>query len=254
MLELKNLTKKFQVIPVVNDVSFSVKPGETVGYLGPNGAGKSTTIKMLAGLLNPTEGEILYNGKNIKKIIYEYKQKIGYVPENSEIYPHLSAFDYLMMVGRLRKIPKKKLKTKTIELLRLFNLSIEMDMEIASYSKGMIQKVLISSAIMHNPEILLLDEPLNGLDVTTALVIRDLVKKLSKKGKIIIYSSHILEIVEKICRRVIILHKGSIVADDTVSKLRNLMKLPSLEQIFDQLTVEEDTEAIANEINDIIRL
>ncbi len=254
MLELKNLTKKFQVIPVVNDVSFSVKPGETVGYLGPNGAGKSTTIKMLAGLLNPTEGEILYNGKNIKKIIYEYKQKIGYVPENSEIYPHLSAFDYLMMVGRLRKIPKKKLKTKIIELMRLFNLSIEMDMEIASYSKGMIQKVLISSAIMHNPEILLLDEPLNGLDVTTTLVIRDLIKKLSKKGKIIIYSSHILEIVEKICRRVIILHKGSIVADDTVSKLRNLMKLPSLEQIFDQLTVEEDTEAIANEINDIIRL
>ena len=254
MLELKNLTKKFQVIPVVNDVSFSVKPGETVGYLGPNGAGKSTTIKMLAGLLNPTEGEILYNGKNIKKIIYEYKQKIGYVPENSEIYPHLSAFDYLMMVGRLRKIPKKKLKTKIIELMRLFNLSIEIDMEIASYSKGMIQKVLISSAIMHNPEILLLDEPLNGLDVTTTLVIRDLIKKLSKKGKIIIYSSHILEIVEKICRRVIILHKGSIVADDTVSKLRNLMKLPSLEQIFDQLTVEEDTEAIANEINDIIRL
>jgi len=254
MLELKNLTKKFQVIPVVNDVSFSVKPGETVGYLGPNGAGKSTTIKMLAGLLNPTEGEILYNGKNIKKIIYEYKQKIGYVPENSEVYPHLSAFDYLMMVGRLRKIPKKKLKTKIIELMRLFNLSIEIDMEIASYSKGMIQKVLISSAIMHNPEILLLDEPLNGLDVTTTLVIRDLIKKLSKKGKIIIYSSHILEIVEKICRRVIILHKGSIVADDTVSKLRNLMKLPSLEQIFDQLTVEEDTEAIANEINDIIRL
>jgi len=254
MLELKNLTKKFQVIPVVNDVSFSIKPGEILGYLGPNGAGKSTTIKILAGLLNPTEGEILYNGKNIKKIIYEYKQKIGYVPENSEIYPHLSAFDYLMMVGRLRKIPKKKLKTKTIELLRLFNLSIEMDMEIASYSKGMIQKVLISSAIMHNPEILLLDEPLSGLDVTTTLVIRDLLKKLSKKGKIIIYSSHILEIVEKICRRVIILHKGSIVADDTVSKLRNLMKLPSLEQIFDQLTVEEDTEAIANEINDIIRL
>jgi len=254
MLELHCVTKKFQVYPAVNNVSFSIKPGEILGYLGPNGAGKSTTIKILAGLLNPTEREILYNGKNIKKIIYEYKQKIGYVPENSEIYPHLSAFDYLMMVGRLRKIPKKKLKTKIIELMRLFNLSIEMEMEIASYSKGMIQKVLISSAIMHNPEILLLDEPLNGLDVTTALVIRDLIKKLSEKGKIIIYSSHILEIVEKICRRVIILHKGSIVADDTVSKLRNLMKLPSLEQIFDQLIVEEDTEAIASEINDIIRL
>ena len=254
MLELHCVTKKFQVFLAVNNVSFSIKPGEILGYLGPNGAGKSTTIKMLAGLLNPTEGEILYNGKNIKKIIYEYKQNIGYVPENSEIYPHLSAFDYLMMVGRLRKIPKKKLKTKIIELMRLFNLSIEMDMEIASYSKGMIQKVLISSAIIHNPEILLLDEPLNGLDVTTALVIRDLIKRLSEKGKIIIYSSHILEIVEKICRRVIILHKGSIVADDTVSKLRNLMKLPSLEQIFDQLIVEEDTEAIANEMNDIIRL
>jgi len=244
MLELKEITKKYIVIPAVNKVSFTVKPAEILGYLGPNGAGKTTTLNMLAGLLEPTDGEIYFQSKNINDNITDYKSKIGYVPEQSEIYPHLSAYDYLLMVGRLRHIPEKIIKEKIEQFMRLFNLSMEMHSSIGSYSKGMIQKVLISSALLHNPDILLLDEPLAGLDVATGLIIKDLVQRLAKEGKIIVYSSHILEVVEKICSRVIIIHKGCVVADDSVENLRELMKLPSLEEIFNQLVVQEDTEEI----------
>ena len=253
MLELRGLTKKYNVTPVVNDVSFSVQPSEILGYLGPNGAGKTTTIKMLAGLLKSTSGKILYNGRDLSKDIFAFKEKLGYVPEDSEIYPHLSAYDYLLMVGRLRHIKEKVLKEKIAEFMKLFHLYDNMDSAIASFSKGMVQKVLISSALLHNPEILLLDEPLSGLDVTTGLVFKDLLQKLAKDGKIIIYSSHILEVVEKICSRVIIIHKGKIVADDSVSNLRSLMKLPSLEEIFGQLVVQEDTEATAKELVDVMK-
>ena len=253
MLELREVTKKYHVMPAVNKVSFTVKPSEVIGYLGPNGAGKSTTIKMLAGLLEPTEGEIYFQGEKIGKNLFEFKKKVGYVPEESEIYPHLSAYEYLLMVGRLRRIPDKILKTKIVRLLELFNLSMEMDMAISSFSKGMIQKVLIASALLHDPEILLLDEPLSGLDVTTSLVIRDLVHMLAEEGKIIIYSSHVLEVVEKICLRTIIIHKGSIVADDSVENLRKLMELPSLEKIFSQLVQHEDTHAAAQGILEIIK-
>jgi ABC-2 type transport system ATP-binding protein len=245
MLELKGITKKFQVFPAVNNVSFKVKPSEILGYLGPNGAGKTTTIKMLAGLLKPTEGSILFSGKDIKKNMVKYKKRIGFVPEEAEIYPHLSAYDYLLMVGRLRNIPEKILNDKIEQFMSLFSLSEDMHSSISSYSKGMIQKVLLSSALLHNPDILLLDEPLSGLDVETSLIIKDLVRKLSKEGKIIFYCSHILEVVEKICSKVIIIHKGKIVANDSVENLRNLMKLPSLEEIFNQLVIHEDSHKIA---------
>jgi ABC-2 type transport system ATP-binding protein len=245
MLELKGITKKFLVFPAVNNVSFEVKPSEILGYLGPNGAGKTTTIKMLAGLLKPTEGSILFSGKDIKRNMYGYKKRIGYVPEEAEIYPYLSAYDYLQMVGRLRNIPEQILEEKIEKFMSFFSLSEDMHSSISSYSKGMIQKVLLSSALLHNPDILLLDEPLSGLDVETSLIIKDLIKKLSREGKIIFYCSHILEVVEKICSRVIIIHKGKIVANDSVENLRNLMKLPSLEEIFNQLVIHEDSEKIA---------
>ncbi|MCJ7682294.1 MAG: ABC transporter ATP-binding protein, partial [Candidatus Aminicenantes bacterium] len=218
----------------------------------PNGAGKTTTIKMLAGLMKPTEGEILYKGRNIRRNLYEFKKIIGYVPESSAVYFHLSAVDYLLLVGRLRCMPEGILYEKIIELMKLFGLEDAMDSEISSYSKGMTQKVLLASALLHNPEILLLDEPLSGLDVTTGLIVKDLVRLLAKKGRIIIYSSHILEVVEKICSRAVIIHKGRIVADDSVDNLRRLMKLPSLEEIFGQLVVQEDTEAVARGIVDVV--
>jgi len=252
MLEIKNLVKKYNAVRAVDDVSFKLKKGEITGYLGPNGAGKTTTLKMMACLLKPTQGEILYNGADIQKNPREYKKHIGYIPENSDIYPHLTAFEYLGLVGRLRHIPELELQSKIKEMMKLLDLSVEMDFSISSYSKGMIQKVLIASSLLHDPDILLFDEPLTGLDVTTSRFIKDLLKLLAEQGKIIIYSSHILEVVEKICSRVIILHEGRIVADDSEDKLRKMMKLPSLESIFGKLTVTEDTQAKAREMMDII--
>jgi ABC-2 type transport system ATP-binding protein len=248
MIELRGVSKKFSVFTVVNDVSFVVRPGEVLGYLGPNGAGKTTTIRMLAGLLEPTKGEILLDGRDIRKDIHAFKKRLGYVPEQSEIYPHLSAYDYLMMVGRLRRLPERPLKDKIIGFMDIFGLRQDMDGPMSSYSKGMRQKVLISAALLHDPDILLLDEPMSGLDVTTGFVIRDLIKKLAAANKIIIYSSHILEVTEQVCSRIIILHQGNVVANDSVANLRSLMHLPSLTEIFSQLVVHEDTEIAAGRI------
>jgi ABC-2 type transport system ATP-binding protein len=254
MLELKGITKKYHYFPAVNDINFTAKPTEILGYLGPNGAGKTTTIKILAGLLAPTEGQVFYMGHNIQEDMYSYKKHIGYVPEQSDIYPHLSAYEYLLMVGRLRHIKEKPLKDKIIAFMELLDLDKDMDSTIASYSKGMIQKVLIVSALLHNPDILLLDEPLSGLDVTTGFIIKDLLQKLSQEGKVIVYSSHILEVVEKVCSRVIIIHKGNLVADDSVSNLRELMKLPTLEEIFNQLVVQADTDKTSDRMIEVMKL
>jgi ABC-2 type transport system ATP-binding protein len=253
MLELKNVSKTYSFFPVVQDVSFTASPGEVVGYLGPNGAGKSTTIKMLAGLLEPTKGTILFEGKNTRDDLYSFKTRLGYVPEQSEIYPHLSAWEYLQFVGRLRHIPEAHLDHKIEEFLKLFGLELDMHSPVSSYSKGMRQKVLIAAALIHDPDILLLDEPLSGLDVTTSMVVRDLVRALAAEKKIILYSSHVLEVTEKICSRVVILHKGRIVANDSVENLRSLMKLPSLEKIFTELVIHEDTAATARAFVEVMK-
>ena len=248
MIELRGVAKKFSVFTVVNNVSFAIKSGEVLGYLGPNGAGKTTTIRMIAGLLEPTKGEILLNGRDIRADIYAYKKRLGYVPEQSEIYPHLSAYDYLVMVGRLRGLRERPLKAKIIEFMNIFGLDQDMHGPISSYSKGMRQKVLITAALLHDPDILLLDEPLSGLDVTTGLIMRDLIQRLARENKIIIYSSHVLEVTEQVCSRIIIIHQGNIVANDSVENLRSLMNLPSLTEIFNQLVVHEDTGLAAERI------
>ena len=254
MLELKNLSKRYGVIRAVDDVTFRVKPGEILGYLGPNGAGKTTTIKILAGLLEPTSGSIFYQGEDVCRKMTAFKKIIGYVPEEPAVYPHLSALEYLELVGRLRGLPEKLLEKKITGLLEVFQLSTDMYSPISTYSKGMTQKVLLAAALLHDPEVLLLDEPLAGLDVATSLVIKDLLKELAQKGKIIIFSSHILEVVEKICSRVIIIHQGKVVADDEVANLRSLMKLPSLEAVFSQLVVKENPEEKARRLLELITL
>lgn len=252
MIELRDVTKRYNNIPVVKKVNFNILPGEILGYLGPNGAGKSTTVKMLAGLLEPNGGRIFFNGRNIDEDIIGYKKKIGYIPEQSDIYTHLTGLEYLQLVGRLREIPEKILDGKINGLMEQFGLSLDMHLPISSYSKGMTQKILISAALLHNPDILLLDEPLSGLDVTTTMVFKDILTRLAMMGKMIIYSSHILEVVEKICDRVIIIDKGIIVADDSVASLSRLMELPSLESIFKGLVQQERTEEKAEQIISIM--
>ncbi len=253
MLEVRNLTKIFSIRQVVSGVSFRVNAGEVLGYLGPNGAGKSTTVKMLTGLLDPTQGEILCEGVDIRRNLIEYKRRIGYLPESQDVYGYLTGMEYLELVGRLRGLPGPQLQTKIQELLRLFSLYPQRRSAIGSYSKGMRQKILIAAALLHNPDLLIFDEPLSGLDVTSALVFKSLVQALAREGKAILYCSHVLEVVEKLCSRVVILDQGRIVADDSVSNLRNLMSLPSLEKIFTELVVAEDTDKIAREVVEVIK-
>jgi ABC-2 type transport system ATP-binding protein len=254
MLELRGITKAYHALPVVRDLSFSVGPGEVVGYLGPNGAGKTTTIKMLTGLLDPSRGEIVFEGRDIRGDLFGYKKRIGYVPEQAELYPHLSGQDYLFLVGRLRLIREPVLRERVRGFLAQFGLTEDRHAPLASYSKGMRQKILISAALLHNPDILLFDEPLSGLDVTFSLVVRDLLRRLAAEGKIIIYSSHVLEVTEKVCSRVIILHRGTVVADDSVDNLRRLMRLPSLADIFSELVVHEDTDLVAGRLVETMKL
>ena len=252
MLEVQRLTKYFNHKAVVKEVSFVIGPGEIVGYLGPNGAGKSTTAKMIVGLIIPSVGQVLFEGRSIEKQIIGFKARLGYVPEEALLYSHLSGREYLQLAGRLRSMPEDALNSKIDELLRLFSLNASMYAPISAYSKGMKQKVMMIAALLHNPDILILDEPLSGLDVSSILIVRSLLKSLAAQGKTILYSSHVLEVVEKICSRVLVIHKRSLVADDSVENLRQLMQVPSLEEIFTQLVSQENTEQIAQQMVEVI--
>ncbi|MGJ5819549.1 ABC transporter ATP-binding protein [Paludibaculum fermentans] len=248
MLEIRNLTKRYSGVPVVNGVSFQIRPGEILGYLGPNGAGKSTTVKMLIGLIEPSEGEILFQGVNVVRDMKGFQRRIGYVAEEAHLYPHLSGREYLLLSGRLQGMRRNVLDDKADELLRLFGLWEDRHSLLASYSKGMRQKILLSSALLHDPELLILDEPFSGLDVGAAMILRSLLRALAERRKIVLYSSHVLEVVEKVATSVLILRKGEVVAHDSVANLRLLMAQASLEGVFAQLTQAEDTDAIANRI------
>jgi ABC-2 type transport system ATP-binding protein len=254
VLEIKGLTKRYNSKAVVDDVSFRIDPGEVYGYLGPNGSGKTTTVKMLTGLLEPSAGAIFFNGRDIRSDLIGYRKRLGYVPEEPFLYPYLSGKEFLELVGRLRSIPEPLLATKSESLLNLFGLGAYRYSPISSYSKGMKQKILICAALLHDPQVLIFDEPLSGLDITSVLVFKDVVKSLAAEGKIILYTSHVLELIEKQCSRVMILHRGRLVANDRVERLRDLMKLPSLEEIFRELVVEEDTERVAKNIIEVMKL
>ncbi len=252
MLELRGVTKRYTGIPVVSDVSFIAAASEVTGYLGPNGSGKSTTLKMITGLIEPSEGEILFNGVPIMRNRIAHKQRLGYVPEEPHLYPHLTGAEYLEMVGQLRGIPDREVAHKTAGFLRLLGLTGDRDVPISSYSKGMRQKILLAAALLHNPDLVLLDEPFSGLDVNSALVLRGLIRELAARGKVVVFSSHELDTVERVSSRIVILHKGRIVANDSIEQLRALMSLPTLEGIFSQLAVEQNTEAVTQEMMELI--
>ena len=251
-LEVRRLTKRYRRVPVVNEVSFSVEAGEITGYLGPNGSGKSTTVKMLMGLVEPTSGEILLDGVDVRRDFIAFKRRLGYVPEEAHVYPALTGMEYLQLMGRLREMPEASVNEKATDLLKLFSLYLHRHAPLASYSKGMKQRVLVSAALLHDPDILIFDEPLSGLDVSSALLFKHLVAELASRGKIILYISHVLEVVERICVKVVIIYRGQIKAEDSVCRLRDLMHVPSLEEIFTQLVQHEDMEVIARDIAEVI--
>jgi ABC-2 type transport system ATP-binding protein len=253
MLEVRKLTKRYSAIPAVQDVSFIIRPGQILGYLGPNGSGKSTTVKMLTGLIEPSDGEIFFRGENVLKNRLWFSRHFGYVPEEPYLYAHLTGREYLQLAGRLRGMEKSLLERKIEAMLELFGLAEFRDTQMSSYSKGMRQKVLLSAALLHDPEVLILDEPFSGLDVTAALVFRSLLQALANEGKMILYSSHVLEVVEKVCSEVVILHRGRVLAYDSVARLRELRASTSLEDVFSQLVMQEDVSAVASQMIAVMR-
>jgi ABC-2 type transport system ATP-binding protein len=254
MLEARELTKYYSAIPAVRGVSFTLRPGGVLGLLGPNGSGKSTTVSILAGLLEASGGTVLFRGRDVRDHLLEYKAQIGYVPEEAVLYSYLTGPEYLSLVGQLRGLPLRSIEARIDRFFTLFNLQDDRHAPLSAFSKGMRQKILIAAALLHDPAIVILDEPNSGLDVTTTLVLRSLVQTLSAEGRLVIYSSHVLESVERVATDVIILNDGRVVAHDSVSRLRELLELPSLEHVFRELVIETDIDRMASDLVGVMKL
>ena len=249
MITLRNLTKEFGPQVAVDQLNLQIPDGQLVGLLGPNGAGKSTTIKMLTGMLLPSSGTAEINGFDVVKHPLEVKRIIGYVPETGAVFESLTAWEYLHLVAALYHIPESEAESRIEQFGQFFDLTTAtlQDKQLSAYSKGMRQKVVITSALLHNPKIVFLDEPLNGLDANAALSLKTLITSLAREGKTIVYCSHILDVVERICERVVIIHQGSIVADGSVTQLLEQTGQKSLEHVFNKLTATENLLARAEE-------
>ncbi len=248
MLALHNVSRSYRGIPAIEKISFCVGAGEVVGYLGPNGSGKSTTVKIITGMLQPNDGQVLFQGGNIRDNLVNFRATLGYVPEEAHVYTYLSGLEYLQLVGRLRGMNERIITAKANMLLQLLSLQSWRHSPISSYSKGMKQRVLIAAALIHDPKLLIFDEPLSGLDVISARLFKDLLQELAAQGKAILYISHVLEVVELVCSRVIVLTNGKIVADGPPAELVQQMQAGNLENVFAQLVQQQDTKSIAREM------
>jgi ABC-2 type transport system ATP-binding protein len=253
MLEARELTKRYGGFLAVDRVSFTVQRGEILGYLGPNGSGKSTTVNMVVGLLDSSSGSIALDGRTIGEDPVAYKRRVGYVPEEPHLYTQLTATEYLTLTGTLRGLPPGELQHKIDRLLRLFLLYESRYAAMSAYSKGMRQRVLLAAALLHDPDLLVLDEPFAGLDVTAGLLFRALLSLLSADGRMILFSSHRLDVVQKVCSRVVILSHGRVVAEREVRARDADGGAQSLEDAFVAATADEDYSATARDILDVVR-
>jgi ABC-2 type transport system ATP-binding protein len=251
MLEARGLTKRYGGLLALDAVSFSLQRGEIVGYLGPNGSGKSTTVHMVVGLLEPSAGSIALDNRTLADDPLAYRSRIGYVPEEPYLYTHLTATEYLMLVGRLRSMPDAALRKKIAALLTLFQLHDSRYSTMAAYSKGMRQRVLLIAALMHNPDLLVLDEPFSGLDVNAGLLFRALLTLLAENGRMILFSTHRFDMVEKLCSRVVILSKGRVAAEHDVRTFGGA-GAPTLEETFVRVTQQPDFTPVAREVIETI--
>lgn len=245
MIEIQKLTKYYGDLKAVDHITLTIPKGQICGYLGPNGAGKTTTIKLLGGMIRPTEGSASVTGYDIVQDPIEVKKRIGYVPESGAVYNSLTPFEYLKFIGRLYKMVEASILKRIDEFAEFLQIRDVLHQRMSTFSKGMKQKVIITSALFHNPEVIFLDEPLNGLDSNSALLLKELLRNLSNQGITIFYSSHILEVVEQLCDRVVIIHQGKIVADGSVDALKEMTRKPSLEDVFSHITHAQDVKALA---------
>ena len=252
MLEARALTKRYDGLLALDRVSFTLRRGEIVGYLGPNGSGKSTTVNLVVGLLEPSSGFVTLDGLRLSDEPVACKRRIGYVPEEPFLYTHLTAAEYLTLVGRLRLIRPAVLDARIARLLRLLQLHDSRYQTMDEYSKGMRQRVLLAAALLHDPDLLVLDEPFSGLDVNAGLLFRALLERLAAERKMILFSTHRFDLVEKLCSRVVILSGGRVVAEHDVASL-SPSGPDSLEQIFVRATGQPDYAPVARQILEAIR-
>ena len=245
MVELSNLTRRFGDVVAVDHVSLSIPAGQICGYLGPNGAGKTTTVKMLTGMIRPTAGAATIAGYDIQKESLEAKHRIGVVPESGALYQSLTPFEYLQFIGRLYGMGEASIGERIDEFCDFFGMEEHVHQRMTGFSKGMKQRIVITAALIHNPQVIFLDEPLSGLDANTALLLKELLRHLADEGKTIFYCSHILEVVENLCERVVIIDKGRVVADGSVGDLKEMTRRSSLEGVFSKLTHAEEVGGLA---------
>jgi ABC-2 type transport system ATP-binding protein len=238
MISVQGLTKRFGTQTAVDALSFEISAGQIVGFLGPNGAGKSTTLKMLTGMLVPTSGTATVCGFDLQREPIEVKRHVGFVPESGAVFESLTGLEYLEMVAALYAIPEEAARARIRQFIAFFDLSFETltDKLLGAYSKGMRRKVVITAALLHNPPVVFFDEPLDGLDANAAVGFKALIQTLAKEGKTIVYSSHILDVVERVCTRVIIIDKGKLLLDGRPDELVASHNSGTLERLFTQLT------------------
>lgn len=249
VISIKNLEKSYGTKQVLHNINLDIYPGQVLGYIGPNGAGKSTTVKILCGLISDFSGSVSIKGTDIKSDPVKAKGLIGYVPELAELYDVLTPVEFLSFMGNLYEMDSDVCQNRIVKILTAFGLEANMHQRMESFSKGMRQKVLIASGILHNPDIIILDEPLSGLDANSVIIIKDLISRLAKEGKTIFYCSHMMDIVEKVSDRIILINNGTIVADGSIAELKQQHNNESLEQIFSTLTNANIHEASGDLIN-----
>jgi ABC-2 type transport system ATP-binding protein len=252
VISIRDLRMSFGENEVLKGIDMDIYKGQIIGYIGPNGAGKSTTVKLMLGILNGYEGEIRIFGDDISNGSVEYKRRIGYVPESAEVYESLTAQEYLTFVGELYGLDHETADAKASRLMALFGIEDVYTSRISTYSKGMRQKLLIISSLLHDPDILFFDEPMSGLDANSVMVFKEIMSSLAARGKTIFYSSHIMDVVEKISSRIILVNEGRIIADGTFDELKKSAD-GSLEEIFNQLTGFSRHREIADEFISVIQ-
>lgn len=248
IISIRNLSKNYGTKTVLQDINLEIYPGQVIGYIGPNGAGKSTTVKILCGLLTDYNGTVTVGGLDVKKNTLEVKKQIGYIPELAELYDVLTPTEYLQFTGTLYGLPKEVATERIQKIMTAFGLESNLDQRMDTFSKGMRQKVLIASGLLHNPGIIILDEPLSGLDANSVIIMKELISRLAKDGKTIFYCSHMMDVVEKVSDRIVLINGGRIVADGSFDELKQQQGDKSLEQIFASLTATDSLSAAADDL------
>ncbi|NEW07227.1 ABC transporter ATP-binding protein [Paenibacillus sp. SYP-B3998] len=253
VLSIKELRMKYEDRFILRGIDLEVERGQIIGYIGPNGAGKSTTVKIMLGLVTGYSGQVCIFGQDIADGDTAYKRRIGYVPEIAEMYDNLTASEYLSFIGELYGMTHDNADYKARRLMSKLGLEDVYHARISSYSKGMKQKVMLISSLLHDPDLLFLDEPLSGLDANSVMIVKEILMQLAQQGKTIFYSSHIMDVVEKISSRIVLLNGGELVADGSFEDLKEQCKEGTLEQIFNQLTGFHEHQEIAEQFVSIVR-